>query len=432
MGRRRSDVGVKVRQLKGAWWVVVHHAGKRRIQRVGAGESSRRTAEKVAEQLRAKLVLGQLDLLPPTMKKLTVETALRNWLRIYRPTLSASYERTAAGIIDHHLVPFFGPRLLAELREPDLLEFIGQKLDSGLSPATVSNSLSVLRRVLNLAAQEGHVTRNPAARIGQLMRQAGRRVATEVTRVDAWTRDEVATLLALAREHEPRFYPALLFLLSTGAHRGEALGLRWEDILFSDRRVLIRRALVHGQLVTPKSGRARHVVLSRDLTAALEALFEERRRQALARGWPELPSHVFCAETGGPLDERNLVRSWHRLRRRAQVHGVRPFKLHCARHTFASLALAAGKSLRWVAAQLGHANPELTLRVYAHVMREEETDLRFLELEAPATAPDGTQAAPRIARARETRRPGQLTRRRASRFLERETGFEPATLSLGS
>jgi len=71
MGRRRSDVGVKVRQLKGAWWVVVHHAGKRRIQRVAAGESSRRTAEKVAEQLRAKLVLGQLDLLPPTMKKLT-------------------------------------------------------------------------------------------------------------------------------------------------------------------------------------------------------------------------------------------------------------------------------------------------------------------------------------------------------------------------
>jgi hypothetical protein len=34
--------------------------------------------------------------------------------------------------------------------------------------------------------------------------------------------------------------------------------------------------------------------------------------------------------------------------------------------------------VRWVAAQLGHSNPELSLRVYAHAMREEETDLSFL------------------------------------------------------
>ena len=40
------------------------------------------------------------------------------------------------------------------------------------------------------------------------------------------------------------------------------------------------------------------------------------------------------------------------------------------RHTYASLALASGKSIRWVAAQLGHSNPELTLRVYAHAMPE--------------------------------------------------------------
>ena len=50
---------------------------------------------------------------------------------------------------------------------------------------------------------------------------------------------------------------------------------------------------------------------------------------------------------------------------------------HDARHAFASLALAAGKSLRWVAQQLDHANPELTLRVYAHALREEETELSF-------------------------------------------------------
>ena len=41
------------------------------------------------------------------------------------------------------------------------------------------------------------------------------------------------------------------------------------------------------------------------------------------------------------------------------------------------MALAAGKSVRWVADQLGHSSPMLTLKTYAHVMREEEVDLSF-------------------------------------------------------
>jgi len=39
--------------------------------------------------------------------------------------------------------------------------------------------------------------------------------------------------------------------------------------------------------------------------------------------------------------------------------------------------------VRWVADQLGHADPALTLRVYAHAMREEEPDLSFAEFGGP-------------------------------------------------
>ena len=41
---------------------------------------------------------------------------------------------------------------------------------------------------------------------------------------------------------------------------------------------------------------------------------------------------TFCDEKGGTLDEQNLHRAWDRLRRRAQKDGVRPLKLHAARH----------------------------------------------------------------------------------------------------
>jgi len=78
------------------------------------------------------------------------------------------------------------------------------------------------------------------------------------------------------------------------------------------------------------------------------------------------------------------------VRRRAAKEKVRPLKLHCTRHSWATWALQAGKNVRWVADVLGHADPALTLRVYAHAMRDEETDLSFASFDAPGrpyTAP---------------------------------------------
>ena len=112
-------------------------------------------------------------------------------------------------------------------------------------------------------------------------------------------------------------------------------------------------------------------------------LFAERRKEALTKGWPELPEWVFCSETGTAPSPRNVSRVWDRVRRRAQKKGVRPLKLHCARHTWATFACQAGKSIRWIADQLGHADPALTLRVYAHAMLDEEIDLSFAEFGGP-------------------------------------------------
>ena len=53
--------------------------------------------------------------------------------------------------------------------------------------------------------------------------------------------------------------------------------------------------------------------------------------------------------------------------------------------SWATWALRAGKSVRWVAQPLGHQDPAFTLRVYAHAMREEEKDSHS----PSSAAPDG-------------------------------------------
>jgi len=393
-------VSAKVQWMREAWWVITHHEGRRFKKRVGTGAAKKREAEEIARKINASLALGTFRPNAPAEKPLPCDQALRQWHAAYAPTFKPSYETETARIIRHRLVPFFGSRDLRELREPDLLEFVRVKLDAGRAPKTIRNALAVLRRVLYLLERDGLVARNPAARIGELMRRVDRRVGTETNLVDSWTPEEVEILLGVAQEHEPRFHPALAVLFYTGVRRGELLGMKWEDVDFERRRLHVRRAFVRGRITLPKSGRGRHVAMASALGSLLLDVLALRRREALALGWAETPEWVFPSQTGTPIDQDNFERSWRRVRRRAQALGVRPLRLHCARHTWASLALASGKSVRWVADQLGHADPALTLRVYAHVIPNDEPDLSFLEFggpRRPQTAPrsDGEKVSER-------------------------------------
>ena len=182
-------------------------------------------------------------------------------------------------------------------------------------------------------------------------------------------------------------------------------------------------------MVTPKSGRSRTIAIPLTLAECLLDLLGARRRETVTVGRPEVPPWVFCSRAGTPLDKRNVTRSWYRVRRRAQQEGVRPLKLHAARHTYATLALESGRSIRFVAEQLGHANPALTLRVYAHAMPSEPGDVAFADF------PSVTKrhyASPAEESASETKNAPDLSGRGRSGMMEHETRFELATLTLAT
>jgi integrase len=221
------------------------------------------------------------------------------------------------------------------------------------SAAVVRNALSLMRRVASLHVDRGLLRRNPFAKVGRIVARIERRNATEVRTVDAWTREEVSTLLRLARGRW--IYPPLLMLLYTGMRRGEMLGLR-QDVDFSRGVVRIKRARVRGMDVVPKNGKAREVPMDAagpELRAKLEQLARTRPAREGLHTDPEL---VFRSPTGRPIEERNLARVWASLRRLAAKHGVRPLRLHDARHTFASHAIESGISPTRVASWLGHAS----------------------------------------------------------------------------
>ena len=79
-------MAVKVREWKGAWWVFVDHEGRRKAKRVGVGRTGKRAAETAAEQIQARLTLGDwspLETTAPAAPEVVhpaLEVALPAWI----------------------------------------------------------------------------------------------------------------------------------------------------------------------------------------------------------------------------------------------------------------------------------------------------------------------------------------------------------------
>ncbi|CCF84805.1 hypothetical protein NITHO_3980004 [Nitrolancea hollandica Lb] len=133
--------------------------------------------------------------------------------------------------------------------------------------------------------------------------------------------------------------------IALGLRQGEALGLRWEDVDMQQGWVQARMALqrVDGklQLVEPKTEKSRRAI--KIPAVVRDALREHRVRQLRERllagqAWQE-HGLVFTTTIGTPLDARNVVRQFHRLRTRA---GLSWLRFHDLRHAYGPLLAAQG------------------------------------------------------------------------------------------
>src|SRR5262249_50828270 len=110
-----------------------------------------------------------------------------------------------------------------------------------------------------------------------------------------------------------------------------------------------------------KTYEERTVDVTPDLVQTIQQHLAWLRREALRCGTGE-PEWLFPNEHGKPHDEARVRKVFKRTLKHAKLPAFRRYDL---RHTYASLLLAAGAPITYVAAQLGHANPSTTLRYYA-------------------------------------------------------------------
>ena len=161
------------------------------------------------------------------------------------------------------------------------------------------------------------------------------------------------------------------FALLTGVRTGEALGLRFEDFDLEEGIIAIRRALTCGQVVTTKTAAG-----ERDLPL-LRPLREiyHRRVQGNEAGSPWF---FYSNRAGHIISRRAITRAWKAT---LQAFNISPRPLYATRHTFASLAIAAGEDPLWVAKVLGHSRPDqLFLKYASHLVGIKEDGEKIIKL----------------------------------------------------
>ena len=152
-----------------------------------------------------------------------------------------------------------------------------------------------------------------------------------------------------------------------GLRRGELVALRWRDIDFLGRKLIVRRSLsADTELRSTKSRRAREVPLPDQAAAAVERL--SRRGEFTG---PD--DYVFANRFGRRLDPSALRRRFERARGAA---GLEPLRFHDLRHTYGSLLVAGGIDLPSVKAAMGHSHVTTTER-YLHARPAGELADRF-------------------------------------------------------
>ena len=267
---------------------------------------------------------------------------------------------------------------------------LNDRLSFGLSARTVRHVHRTLCTGLTIAVKHGLIPRNVAS-----LADPPRALKPDVKFLDL---QQARLLLDTAREHP--LYALFATILSLGLRLGEALGLSWSDVDLDNGRLTIRHALqrVDKQfvLVEPKSNSSRRTVILP--TVAISALRRHRANQEQQRllagtSWKGNDwDLVFTSRVGTPLFERNVLRTFKTILKKADLPDMR---IHDLRHSAVAILIAQGVGARAISELIGHSAVGFTLQVYGHLMEEtkRETAAKMDAALLPVATPVATQAA---------------------------------------
>jgi len=243
-------------------------------------------------------------------------------------------------------------------------------MDAGLAANTVRSYIKVVSTLMNYAIELGLREDNPALKLRNLPTRK-----RAVGSVRAITRLEHERLVGcvstdFGRGRGRTTYRGYKVMVSVmpfiGLRRSEVQGLTWAMVDLPGGTLRVEFQLrTTGELDSNlKTSKSRRVVSLPD------RVVKELRAWKLECP-PNALDLVFPSQRGMAQNNAQFYRIWKRAIAAADLVGLDP---HDLRHTFATWLLSAGVNVTWVADQMGHESPSITLDTYAHLLPNSDTE----------------------------------------------------------
>jgi len=332
--------------------------GERKLVR-GSG-----VRKSIAEAKRDRLVKKYESLIKINSRDLSlVGDYCQHWLDNVKPSTDLR-RRTRVGYqnaINKWIRPYLGCTRIGDLTREDIQQLYAQMGKLNKSRSSMNQVRAVLSQALDEAMVSGYIKSN----LVKFVKLPKKKRPTPIY----LSTEEVLAIKKRAIEKGEWLRWALALLY--GMRQGECLGLRWEDVSFTNESLQVRRSQgrVAGKGLVLEDLKTSSSVRNLPLPNEILELFKQHKRKQLEQrlklgtNWIET-GQVFTTSIGTPVDNGNDRKAWDKLLRES---GVRPIKLHAARHTAATTFLANGTDIVVVSELLGHSNIQTTVEYYAHV-----------------------------------------------------------------
>jgi integrase len=314
---------------------------------------TKREAEAFQDAERADRRQGRW--IDPRLSATPFQAVAARWLDS-NPRKRGSSRARDESIITNHLNPLLSNRPIGSVSPSDI-QGIVQRWTGELAPTTVNRNYATLRAIFTYAVNSDLIWRGPCRGIG--LPQAKPR---ESTILDAET---LAGLASQMGDFALMPYLAVVLPLRWG----EIAGLRVGRLDFLRKTITVSGQLTRGakgRMIEedPKTDAGRRTLAAPDWLMKL--LADHLAARGITGADPD--ELLFVSREGGPLDYSNWrYRVWLPARRAVGLDGLH---FHDLRHTAATALVSAGIDVKTAQVRLGHANPQITLRVYAQASSE--------------------------------------------------------------
>lgn len=338
--------------------------GGRRIQKKLANDFD--AARTILRDMRARAEKAEFNLLDNDYSLESLKSAyLKRCGQELRPRTLTRYTHSLAVILKGLGVP-----KVKQITMEKVLTFRDQRLLQGVSPRTVNHDVVVLGAMLRWGVEKNLINSNPLKKVKPLLHDHPK----EGRSLDD---TEVQCLL----NHSSVLWRNIWYaFLTTGLRKEELAGLRFADIDWENREVIVRsyRAKNHRERRVPIED-GLFAIFQEQAKAAPERKPGKGKTDAITAKVRERFSreHVFVTTQNTSLAHRSgLYHAFIRCYRLAGIETRRyddsgnlvdHVDLHSLRRTFATNAIVNGADPKSVQELLGHRTLDMTMRIYAKV-----------------------------------------------------------------